>query len=229
MSPKHLFAALLGTLLISAVHSANILALFTCLSPSHLIVEISMAKVLAENGHNVTVVTTLKPHVTHKNLNIIHLALAEKDLKLWKNSVADMAKNDNSNMIAALFRMRGQMQFMFDKNVEVMRDSRVIDFYENKDNKFDLVMIGYFLNNFQMGIAHKLKVPVVIASSMFQWEIFNNMLGNPRELSYVPSVDFHVDKSRPMNFKERLQNVVMTAFVRFWTCLIDQDNAQAYK
>lgn len=229
MSPKFLFAAIFGTLIISAVHSANILAFFTCLSPSHLIIEISMAKVLAENGHNVTVVTTLKPHVTHKNLNIIHLALEKEELKLWKKKIADMANSDNSNTIASMFRMRGQLQFTFDKNVEVMSDPRVIDFYENKDNKFDLVMIGYFLNNFQMGIAQKLKVPVIIASSMFQWEIFNNMLGNPRELSYVPRLDFHTEKGRPMNFKERLKNVVMTAFVRYWTYLIDQDNAQAYK
>lgn len=148
MSPKHLFAAIFGTLMISAAHGANILAIFTCLSPSHLIIEVSMAKVLAENGHNVTVVSALKPHVTHKNLNIIHLALAEEDLKLWKDSIADMAKNDNSNMITSLFRTRNQMQFMFDKNVEVTRDPRVTSLYENKDNKFDLVMIGYFLNNF---------------------------------------------------------------------------------
>lgn len=80
-----------------------------------------------------------------------------------------------------------------------------------------------------MGIAQKLKVPVIIASSMFQWEIFNDLLGNPRELSYVPTLDVQTEKDRPMNFKERLQNVIMTAFLSFFTYQINQDNAQAYK
>lgn len=228
-SPQLLYASVFAILMIGTVQGANILAIFTCLSPSHLIVEISMAKVLAENGHNVTVVTTLKPHVSHKNLNIIQHNLTGNELNMWKKSVGEMAKLDNSNMITALFRMRDQMKFMFGKNVAAMRDPRVIDLYENKDNKFDLVMIGYFMNNFQMGIAQKLKVPVVIASSMFQWEIFHNMLGNPRELSYVPGVDFHIGKGNAMNFKQRLQNFVSSAFVRIFAYQINQDNARAYK
>ncbi|KAH8404801.1 hypothetical protein KR222_003850, partial [Zaprionus bogoriensis] len=228
MTRQLLLSAFFGTLLFSSVHGANILGIFTCFSPSHLIIEISMAKVLAEHGHNVTVVTTLKPHVSHENLNIIHIVLSEEDIQNWKNSIADMAKVDNTNMITALFRLREQMAFMFSKNVEVMYDPRVKDLYENKDNKFDLVMIGYFMNNFQMGIAHKLRVPVVIASSMFQWEIFDNMLGNPRGLSYIPTVDLQIERGRPLNFRERLYNLISAGFQRIFTYQIDRDNAQAY-
>lgn len=157
MSPKHLFVTVFGFIMISTVHSANILAIFTCISPSHLIVEISMAKVLAENGHNVTVVTTLKPHVSHKNLNIIYLPLTEEELKLWNENMADMATYNSSSTTTSIFRIRDQMLFMFKINLKAMHDPRVTDLYENKDNKFDLVMIGYSVNNFQMGIAKKLK------------------------------------------------------------------------
>jgi len=79
MSSYALFFFIFGCFLISRSQGANILAIFSCPSPSHLIIEMSMAKVLAENGHNVTVVTTLKPHVAHKNIKVILIALTEEE------------------------------------------------------------------------------------------------------------------------------------------------------
>jgi len=79
MSSYALFLVLIGIFFINGTLGANILGIFSHRGASHLIIEMSMAKVLAENGHNVTVVTRLKPHVSHKNINVIWLTITEED------------------------------------------------------------------------------------------------------------------------------------------------------
>ncbi|KAH8378397.1 hypothetical protein KR093_011157, partial [Drosophila rubida] len=228
MSFNSVFLALLGALVISGVQGANILGIFTAPGPSHLIIEMSMAKVLAENGHNVTVVTTLKPVVTHKNITVIQVPLTAEQEKSFKNVLASIVQTDNNDVGSALLRLRGQLTMMFEKNREVMKDPRVTGLYENKDNKFDLVMIGYFLNNFQIGIAQKLKVPVVIASSLYQWDVFNSMLGNPADMAYVPSMGAHFDSKGSPGFSQRFSNFVSTCFEKLFIYLIEKDMAEAY-
>ncbi|EDW63508.1 UDP-glucosyltransferase 2 [Drosophila virilis] len=228
MSPQILFLTFLGILLINGSQSANILAVFSCPVPSHLIVEISMAKVLAENGHNVTVITTLKPHVTHENINLIYIPLTKEEQKTQDSGLSSMVERDNSNMMTAVFRMRKELSFIFNKNRELMKDPRIQDLYENKDNKFDLVMLGYFFNSFQLGIAQKLKVPVVIATSMFQSEIFDIMLGNIHAQAYVPTVSVSVEKGRPMNFAQRLANLITLGVFKTYMYLTETDNVEAY-
>ncbi|KAH8262907.1 hypothetical protein KR044_001790, partial [Drosophila immigrans] len=228
MSSNVVFLALLGALVISGSQGANILGIFSCPGPSHLIIEMSMAKVLAENGHNVTVVTTLQPVVTHKNIKVIQVPLTDEEQEAWKKVLASIVQMDNTDVGSALLRMRGQLKMMFDKNREVMRDPRVVDLYENKDNKFDLVMIGYFLNNFQIGIAQKLKVPVVIASSLYQWDVFNSMLGNPADIAYVPSMGVHFNDEGALGFSQRFSNFISSCFEKVFIYLIEKDNAEAY-
>ncbi|XP_030240110.1 UDP-glucuronosyltransferase 2B15-like [Drosophila navojoa] len=229
MSLKIRFLLLLAALFINGSRGANILAVFSCPSPSHLIVEISMAKVLAENGHNVTVITTLIPHVTHKNLNLIYVPLTEEEDKAKEASIAGMVERDNSDLIAAVFRMRKDFLAMFDKSRDVMKDPRVRDLYENKDNKFDLVMVGYFFNTFQIGIAQKLKVPVVIVTSMFQSELFDPMLGDFQTQAYVPTMGVSVEKGKSMGFGQRLKNYILLSAFKTFVYLADKDNAKYYE
>ncbi|EDX13161.1 GD18859 [Drosophila simulans] len=60
-------------------HGANILGVFPSLSPSHLIIQMSTAKVLAERGQNVTVITVLNPVVSLKNITVIPVPLTQED------------------------------------------------------------------------------------------------------------------------------------------------------
>ncbi|EDW42401.1 GM25982 [Drosophila sechellia] len=114
----------------------------------------SAVKVLAENGHNVTVVSVLKPVVNHKNITVIQVPLSRKEAQLRSDKIGVMSKNDNSNMALSLLRM-SQMDFVIRKNAETLMNDRVRDLYLNRGNKFDLVISGYFINNFQLGFARK--------------------------------------------------------------------------
>ncbi|EDW03007.1 GH10731 [Drosophila grimshawi] len=185
----------------------------------------SMAKVLAENGHNVTVVTMLKPPVTHKDFNIVQVPLSEEELLVMSTTIGQMVASENSNLILSVFRSMGQMKFLFNKMKEAMMDQRVKDLYENKDNKFDLAMIGFFLNNYQIGIAHKLKVPVVLAAPMPPNQLFSNLLGNPKLISHVPADP----KGQRMTFTERLKNYFTSCAFALLTLIIDSNSANSYK
>ncbi|KAL7739944.1 hypothetical protein ACLKA6_013132 [Drosophila palustris] len=226
---KCLLLVILSALLISGSQGGNILGVFTSISPSHLIIQMSMAKVLAENGHNVTVVTALKPPVTHKDIKVVQVPLSEEEHQRLSSSIGSMAMRDNSNMIASMFRTISQLGFMFDKMKELIMDQRVKDLYENKDNKFDLVMIGYFMNNYQIGIAHKLKVPVVMASAIPLGEMFNGMLGNPNAFSYVPAMGQTVEKGLAMTFVQRVKNYFSILGMKVFMHILENNSAKAYK
>ncbi|XP_017084632.2 LOW QUALITY PROTEIN: UDP-glycosyltransferase UGT5 [Drosophila eugracilis] len=218
------FAAFMGD-----SQGANILGLFPSLSPSHLIIQMSTAKVLAERGHNVTVVTVLKPVVNHKNITVVQVPLTKEEAQQMSDTVGAMSKSDNSNMILSLIRMSGQMDFMFSKMAEALKHDRVRDLYLNKDNKFDLVLSGYFMNDFQLGFAKKVNAPVIVVATMPPNQLLNPLIGNPLEVSYVPSIDGSVEKGKGMTFRQRLSGYVTSVFFEFFNFLTVRRNQRYYK
>jgi len=206
---------------------ANILGLFPSLSPSHLIIQMSAAKVLAEKGHNVTVVTALKPVITHKNITLIEVPLTKEESQFMSDSIGEMSKTDNSNMAVCLIRMMGQMEFMFRKNAETLMDDRVKDLYLNKDNKFDLVLSGFFMNDFQLGFARKVNAPVIVVATMAPNPMLNPLIGNPLEISYAGSND--VEKGKGATFMQRLVSYIISCVFGIFTLFSEKRNRNLYK
>ncbi|BFF93408.1 UDP-glucuronosyltransferase 1-7C-like [Drosophila madeirensis] len=219
---------LLLAVLAGCGQAANILGLFTSLSPSHLVIQMSMAKILAENGHNVTVVTALKPPHLHPSINHIQVPLDEADGKSFGALVAGMAKRDTGNAVISMLLAMGSMKPLFAKMEDVLRHQRVKDLYEHSDNRFDLVILGYFMNSLQLSLAHKLKVPQIVALSNPP-ALLGTVLGNPSEISYVPAMNVVVEKGQTMTICKRLENLF--AFVGSWifSLLIEQNNDKIYK
>ncbi|KAH8412871.1 hypothetical protein KR009_006373 [Drosophila setifemur] len=213
--------------LIAGSHGANIVGLFASLSPSHLVIQMSMARILAEAGHNVTVVTVLKPPSLHKDINHILVPLKEEDLQAFSQIFANSAKKADGNAQIAMIRNAGVMSQAFAKMGNVMKHQLVKDLYENKDNHFDLVIVGYFMNNFQLALAHKLKVPQVIALSNPP-TFLCHLLGNPREESYVPSMAVAAKPGEILTFRKRLINFLSTLGQRIFFGLLETNNKKIF-
>ncbi|KAH8238010.1 hypothetical protein KR032_010874, partial [Drosophila birchii] len=226
---RFLFLAVASVALIGGSQSANILGLFPSLSPSHLIIQMSVAKVLAEKGHNVTVVTVLKPVVNHKSINVITVPLTKEEAQQMSDTIKEMSRSDNSNMVLAMLRMSGQMDFMFKKMAEALQQDTVRDLYLNKDNKFDLVLSGYFMNDFQLGFARKVNAPVIIVATMPPNQMLNPFIGNPLEVSYVPSMDDSIEKGKGMSFRQRMRGLVASLSFRVLQYIFDRNNRNLYK
>jgi len=106
-------------------HSANILGLFPSPSPSHLIISMSAAKVLAEQGHNVTVVTVLEPTITHKNIHIVQVPMTKEEIKQRSETIGAKQKNNSGSRLISILQMSGQMDSMLRKMADALKDERV--------------------------------------------------------------------------------------------------------
>ncbi|KAH8383516.1 hypothetical protein KR009_009067 [Drosophila setifemur] len=227
-SSRFIFLAVAVIGLFAGTESSNILGLFPSLSPSHLIIQMSAAKVLAERGHNVTVLTVLKPVVNHKNINLIQVPMTKEESTQMSDYIGALAKSDNSNLLVSLFRMIGQMDFMFKKMVDVLRDSRVVDLYANKDNKFDVVLSGFFMNNYQLGFARKVNAPVIVLATMPPNQMLNELIGNPLEVSYVASMSESLEPGKAMTFSQRLAGYATSWGFGLFMHLTESRNKKLY-
>ncbi|KAH8349074.1 hypothetical protein KR084_004051 [Drosophila pseudotakahashii] len=222
-----LLLAIAVAALVGGSQGANILGLFPSLSPSHVIIQMSAAKVLAERGHNVTVVTVLKPVVNYKNINVILVPLTKEESQQMSDTIGEMSKNDNSNMAVSLIRMMGQMDFIFRKNAETLMDDRVKDLYLNKDNKFDLVLSGFLMNDFQLGFARKVNAPVIVLGTMPPNQMVNPLIGNPLEVAYAGSNN--VEQGKGPTFTQRLGSYITSFSLGIFTHLSEKRNRNLYK
>ncbi|XP_017134248.1 UDP-glycosyltransferase UGT5 [Drosophila elegans] len=187
---------------------ANILGVFTSHSPSHLIIHMSIMKTLAEKGHNVTVVSSMPPKVTHKSIKHIVVPMSAEDEKILNDGMSGMVKEKPSiwNTMKSIF---SSLALLIDKQVDVLEDPRFQELYLNKGNKFDVVFVGFFFNTYQVALGARFNCPVIISWSGPPMMMVNEVLGNP-ELSSVPQMQIAVAAGQPMNFKQRVQNFAST-------------------
>ncbi|XP_060654614.1 UDP-glycosyltransferase UGT5-like [Drosophila nasuta] len=189
------------------VWSANILALFSTFSPSHLIVHMSMMKTLADQGHNLTIVTTLKPKIApHENMTFIHAPASEERLK-GMNEYMEKSSKEKLHMVQAMINSLTNSGSMLGIGYDFVVDPKVKAIYENPQVKYDLLILGYLMNEFQLGIAAKLDVPAIISWVGVPFTFVDDSVGNIYDPSYVPSITMAADPENPTHsFSWRIRN-----------------------
>ncbi|EDW64152.2 uncharacterized protein Dvir_GJ17308 [Drosophila virilis] len=191
----------------SRVNGANILGMFSTFSPSHLIVHMSMMRALADRGHNVTIVTALKPKlVPHENITYILAPLSEHHLAFVNEYMANSAKEKHSMAMTFLKTIIGTGQLM-DSQYEFLLHPNVRALHEQPQVKFDLMILGYVFNDYQLGVAAKLGIPAIISWVGVPFSFVDDEVGNIYDPAYVPNVNVVQDKRlRTMGFGLRLRN-----------------------
>ncbi|XP_037711646.1 UDP-glucosyltransferase 2 [Drosophila subpulchrella] len=200
---------------VASTQGANILGLFSSHSQSHLIIHMSVAKALVEAGHNVTVVSMLKPKVTHKDIHLIVIPMKDEQELIMENQMTEMAGQKNS-LVSTMIRLLTGMEVMINAQAELLSDPRFQRIYETK---FDLMILGYFINDFQLGVAHKLKVPVIIDWMSAPVPIIDMFTGNPTEVSYVPLLG--TVGTHPLSFFKRAENFAKFLFFEYIMVVFD--------
>ncbi|EDW04022.1 UDP-glucosyltransferase 2 [Drosophila grimshawi] len=209
------------------VEGANILGVFTSHSPSHLIIHMSAMKALAEAGHNVTVVCTSVPKVTHKSIKQIVIPLTEEEEKQLNAGMTGMAK-EKPSIINTFKNLLGSLSMYIDKQVDVLEDKRFTDLYKNKDNKFDAVVFGFFFNYYQVGLGSLFNCPLILSWTSAPMSIVDESVGNPELIALVPSMNVAVKPGQAMNFKQRLANYFGTTLFRFIGFYLETKNVVFY-
>ncbi|KAH8279583.1 hypothetical protein KR018_003410, partial [Drosophila ironensis] len=214
---------LLLAALVASSQGANILGLFSSHSASHLIIHMSVAKTLAEAGHNVTVVSMLKPKVMHKDIHLIVIPVTDEQEAILDNQMNTMAGQKNS-IFSTMNRLLNGMDVMIESQADLLSHPKFQQIYETK---FDLMIMGYFLNDFQLGVAAKLKVPVIIDWMNSPMLAIDEFTGNPSEISYVPNIA--TVAAPPMGFLKRAENAFKHLFFKFMMRRLDTKVTRIYQ
>ncbi|XP_017044389.1 UDP-glucosyltransferase 2 [Drosophila ficusphila] len=207
---------------VSCCHGANILGLYSALSPSHLIIHMSTAKALAEAGHNVTVVTRLKPKVMHDKIHLIVVPPTREHELAVKNAASDTAGSRNSRL-STKFDLLTRTRVLIDSQADLISDPRFQRVYETK---FDLMILGSYFNDFQLGVAAKMKIPVIVNWMMPSSALIDRFVGNPSEISYVPNELTYA--TARMSFLKRAENALKQLILMYSVVAFDHKFNRIY-
>jgi len=202
---KFVFLGLVYLLIetVPLISSARILGFFSTISRSHFIIHESLMRELAARGHDVTILTTFeqkgKPLPNYRYIQVA--PYNEGDFDKFTNAVMNNAEENAESFFKVFPRiiktMTGSTSYLLDSTELALL----------KKEKFDLIVFGWFLNDFQIGLASHFNAPSVIISVLPAAKVMRDYVGNPAEISSVPIL--HLNSNGPMTFIQRVQNFVI--------------------
>lgn len=161
-----------------------------------------LAVEMAKRGHEVTFVSMYPFDKPVKNYRDIKIEISEEQSNFYAEISRAMTAGDN------IFKM-------------LPRLDKAVYFYGNKIlqsapiknlmiiGKFDLLVAGYFMNGYILGLADHFKCPSIIFFSGSHTPSLNTMVGNP--ISPEGTTHGHMSTKSIIGFLPRLQNMLIYA------------------
>lgn len=178
--------------------ASRALFLFPVHSKSHLVVVQGLSTFLAQKGHNVTVVSPFPLSKPMENYRDIELPLTGEALEIASN----VMKDPNQSIIKELFKLFEVVANMSEKMLEMPEFQKIMN-----EEKFDLVVIGMFMNDYILGIGDHFKCPTMMLSVGGAMTQTNLLVGNPLGVSAVPHMI--ATAVNGMTFLDRLKNFAL--------------------
>ncbi|XP_075158856.1 UDP-glycosyltransferase UGT4-like isoform X4 [Haematobia irritans] len=211
MTPKYLWNLLF--ILIthrSTTQSARILGFFSPVSISNMLIYGSVMEALAENGHNVTIISN------YPNPNGNRM----KTYQGYYNYM-HLDGQDQYDGHRLLNNTRGHYTIWFkivDERLEcahrALNHPKMLEFLaQHHAGDFDVVLVGYSMMDFLFGLAIHFQCPVIPVTLLGPLHTVNRLLGNPSEVSYYPRLT-RFSWNYPWTFKERILNFIDYAIER---------------
>lgn len=167
------------------VQGENVLGVFTSPGKSHLIIFMSTIQTMIERGHNVTVLTTIPiPNIKSSDTKTFrHIQLDSPELH-----PNEMNKQISSLVQEANFKnFLNTMKVMANLQRNALGTEKFKQFLQ-ENNTFDLMLLGYFGNDYLLGIGAHFRCPVALVTlGGPAMGLIGEFIGNPEEISYVPS------------------------------------------
>lgn len=184
---------------IGASECSRILFLYPTVSKSQDILLQPLAVELANRGHEVTYVSAFPIEKAVKNYRSIKIPFDEND----KNFITDIVKDPKGKGLFYIFpRLTSIINKLGNEALQMKKMRKMMD-----EEKFDLVVVGYFHTEFMFGIADHFKCPSIMFIPTMTTSIINRMIGNPLEVSSVPQ--FLLGTTN-LNFINRVKNFVFS-------------------
>lgn len=206
---KYSICVLLTLMCVQTSLSSRILFLFPSPSKSHLIIAHGLSTILAERGHEVTVFSPFPLSKPLKN----HREFKSPISEVQSQFASDLVKNPKQSIFNMLPKLMETTEELGQSMMDMPEFRKMM-----KEEKFDLLIIGMFMNNYLFGVADHFKCPSIMLSVTGTFTISNLLIGNPLAVDSVPHLLIHVAK---MGFVDRVKNfalygvdLVMTEYMR---------------
>lgn len=119
----------------------------------------------------------------------------------FKDNALKNADKNNANMQGILKLIEPLMS----QTVSVLKHPKVLDL---KKESFDLVIVGWFFNEFALGLSGHFHCPSVVIFPNVNNYLMRKFAGNPNSMSTVPAP--FLSSKTPMTFLQRLANFFFT-------------------
>ncbi|XP_013104646.2 UDP-glycosyltransferase UGT4 isoform X2 [Stomoxys calcitrans] len=194
--------ALIGFSILQGLEAKRILSVFPSPSVSHLLIHMAVADTLANDGHDVTVIATIPNRFTKSKVKYLHI-----EGPMFDHGFANHMINNPSHVYVKFAHTVDQV---LDMANATMNNRKMLQFlHDNKAGDFDLVILGYFMNDFMLGLGAHFQCPIVLSFMVQPIFPTNKVIGNPAEASYVSSL--FAGFKQPMDFWQRVINYLSIA------------------
>lgn len=193
--------------IIASSECSRVLFLHPTFSHSHVLPLQVLAKILAIHGHEVTFVSLHPLDRPLNNYRDIKVEMSQEDKKLCDSIGMAMAERKHDFILISL-----AVKFILSVGNETLNSPAFRKLMETE--QFDLLIIGYFFNDFYIGIADHFKCPSIVFFSGSFFPTLLNLVGNP----LVPEAVQHpMINGRELTFLMRVLNYMLTVSDRFFS------------
>uniref|UniRef100_A0A1I8PFS7 UDP-glycosyltransferases domain-containing protein n=1 Tax=Stomoxys calcitrans TaxID=35570 RepID=A0A1I8PFS7_STOCA len=189
---------------IHRVDTSRILGVFTTPPISHLLIHMAVAETLANDGHDVTVIAVNPNPLKKSKVKYIHI----EEPSFNQEYAKAMVNNPDSKIYVKIAQAASVITDM--ANVTLHNPKMFGFLRDHKAGDFDLLIFGYFLNDFLLGLGGHFQCPIVVSFMLQPIFLLNPMIGNPAEASNVPNL--FTGYKQPLNFWQRVDNFLYTTF-----------------
>lgn len=204
-------------ILISLSSASRILFLIPTLSKSHMVKVHALSTTLAEQGHDVTVVSPFPLKEKLKNHREIPTLITQEEAKEMINEIVEKSKGNSLKMVQ-------QASSVF---IKVAIDTvRSEEFKKLLSENFDLLVLNVPFNNFLLGLGDHFKCPTVIFSVHKHMAFTNLFSGNPIEQHAVPHLTLEPMES---TFMWRVKNFLVIGAEFLISIYLERQQKLAYK
>uniref|UniRef100_U5EZ23 Putative glucosyl/glucuronosyl transferase n=1 Tax=Corethrella appendiculata TaxID=1370023 RepID=U5EZ23_9DIPT len=203
MLRKLIFLLIIVACTIRVNSAAKIMCLFPSPSRSQLVQAQALLKELASRGHQVTMVSSFPLSTPMKNYRDVYVSFENAHAKFVNELVND--NSGRSNFIKIIPKLTSVLLETSNKTINSREFRKIME-----EETFDVVIIGYLLNDFIIGIGAHFKCPTVVWVTQVPSKIINDMIGNPTAIAAVPHIALGHDVK--MNkFFNRVKNFLFNA------------------